>query len=105
MSLKKLLFQSEAARILVIASAVVAVTFAIGALTGSLKEEPLKWHGEMLEDSYARHANTPEWVELCEVKLEWRIEMYTYERKPERAEQARKALEASRAGRRCELVP
>jgi hypothetical protein len=34
--------------------------------------------GEMFELSYARHANTPEWVRMCEAKLEWRLKDFEW---------------------------
>ena len=69
--------------------------------------------GEMFVESYARHANTPEWVRMCEAKLEWRLKDFDWRKQnsfasakvalDEQIARTKAALDASRAGKRCEV--
>ena len=98
-----------------VAGALIVLVVMVATILGRTSAPPADpFPGEMFEGSYARHANTPEWVRMCEAKLEWRLKDFDWRKQnselasakvalDEQIARTKAALDASRAGKRCEI--
>src|SRR5688500_16522080 len=101
--------------LLAIAALVIMVGLLMATMGGGTSAAPPDpFPREMFELSYDRHANTPKWVKLCEAKLEWRLKELDWRKRnsrlssekatfDDRSVRNKAALDASRAGKRCEI--